>query len=93
MGSIPAGSTNKNPLDNLVDFYFVEFFGVEEDGRCQSYGAGGQGQRKYVPILSLCLDLFVKCDIIIWTRGARGLSAGHQQQETDYEHTAHEICS
>lgn len=73
--------------------FFVEFFGVKEDGRCLSFGGGGLGQGKYVPILSLCLDLFVKCDIIIWTRGARGLSAGHQQQETDYEHTAHEICS
>ena len=43
MGSIPAESTNINPPDYLVVFYFVEFFGVEEDGRCQSYGAGGQG--------------------------------------------------
>jgi hypothetical protein len=44
--------------------FFVEFLGVEEDGQCLSYGVGGLGQGKYVPILSLCLDLFVSCDII-----------------------------
>ena len=43
--------------------FFVEFFGVEE-ARCLSYRAGGLGQGKYVPILSLHLDLFVKYDII-----------------------------
>ena len=53
--------TTKCPSDGI---FFVEFFGVEE-GRCLSFGAGGLGQGKYVPILSLCLDLFVKCDIII----------------------------